>query len=167
MLISEQIFKVTDVSSAWLGTRRLCQLAEQGQGHAFTSAQPAYPMGTHQLQQCSPGCVDAFLACTPKCRCNSAAILSQMLEVLSLWVLPSQGPLVRVACLAAHCQCNFCCKAQCFNLKHATGTLEHCQVAVSYQLPGRRTTTPPHPCFQPLTTHNSRRQLSRACKADS
>lgn len=50
-------------------------------------------------------------------------------------LLPSRDPLVSVACLAAHCQCNFCCKAQCFNLKHASGTLEHCQVAVSCQLP--------------------------------
>lgn len=40
------------------------------------------------------------------------------------------GPLVTVvvvvlvARLAAHCHCNFCCRAQLFNLKHASGT-EH------------------------------------------
>jgi len=45
--------------------------------------------------------------------------------------LGAWGPLVTVvvvARLAAHCHCNFCCKALRFNLKHASGTLERCQV---------------------------------------
>lgn len=142
----------------------LLQLVEQGQGHAappFHSPPVTAPNGQqqHEVGRMQRGFLSLALE-------NAIAIplpfFSECFKHFPLWILASkaakqlgqQPALVSSSSSQLEGACSGCRPlsvqlllqdSRRFNLKHASGTLEHCQVVASCQLPGRQSTHSPVP----------------------